>query len=151
MERPQVPVPRRSPSSAVAVWVALVAFLLSAVGGTPGGQQRRARSPTAKVMLRNPVAPRADLRVPGFSHPTSITNPLFPVSQLTQVLQLGAEGGERVRFEMTLLPGTTNIQWEGRSMPTVATQLVAYNDGRVAEVATDFYAQADDAGVWHFG
>ncbi len=28
---------------------------------------------------------------------------------------------------------------------------MAYGDGRILEVATDFFAQADDGSVWYFG
>lgn len=136
-------------SSAIAVWLALVAALLNAVGDV--GPGRRSGSPPEVTRIRLPPGARSDLSLPGFSRPTAITNPLFPVSHLIQVIQLGAERGERQRFEMTRLPGSRTVAWDGRQVATVASQLVAYSDGRVAEVATDLYAQADDGSVWHFG
>ena len=33
----------------------------------------------------------------------------------------------------------------------MVSQFVAYGDGRVLEVARDYYAQADDGSVWYFG
>ncbi len=149
LERPEHRSPRHHPSSAVVVWVALVAMLLTGLSGI--GEDRRA--PVAPRPTKVKVLPgaRSDVRLPRFSRSTTITNPLLPISQLTQVIQLGAEGGDRVRFEVSLLPGTRLVEWDGRRVPTVVSQLVAYSDGRVAEVATDFYAQADDGAVWHFG
>ena len=101
-----------------------------------------------------PLAPdsrRVDLAPPGFSRPTEITNPLFPVSQVSQSLQLGTVDGKPFRAEITLLPGTKTITWNGRQVPTRIHQYVAYSGGRILEVALDWYAQADDGSVWYFG
>lgn len=101
-----------------------------------------------------PIAPeraRVDLAEPSFSDPTTITNPLFPISDLTQVIQLGTDAGEPLRVEVTLLPETRTIAWNGKQVETVASQFVAYLDGRIVEVATDYFAQADDGAVWYFG
>lgn len=161
MERPQdrslsgpPPASATGPSSGAVLWVALVAALLTGVGGLSRPPSRRPSTPSRVKVLQSPapVDPAA-LRSsnPSFSNPTAITNPLFPVSGLTQIVQMGSAGGEHVRFETTLLPGTRTVEWEGRSLATVVTQLVAYRDGRVVELARDFHAQADDGAVWHFG
>jgi len=92
-----------------------------------------------------------DLAVPTFSNPTSITNPLFPISELEQVVQLGTEAGHDLRNEVTLLPETRTIEWNNQQVETLVSQFVAYQDGRVLEVAVDFFAQADDGAVWYFG
>jgi hypothetical protein len=101
-----------------------------------------------------PVAPdgaRVDLGKPGFSDPGRIPNPRFPIGELTQVLQLGHEAGEPLRVEVTRLPGTKVLQWDGQKVATVPSQFVAYRGGRIQEVAIDYYAQADDGSVWYFG
>lgn len=148
MERPDDRIPVR-PSRAAVIWIALVAALLTGTSGIGRGPRPSETPRGAKVKV--PTGARPDLGRPPFSSPESVTNPLLPVSRLAQVIQLGAEGGDRLRFEMTLLPGTRTIEWGGRSVATVMSQLVAYSNGRVAEVATDFYAQDDDGAVWHFG
>jgi hypothetical protein len=94
---------------------------------------------------------RVDLGAPTFSDPTSITNPWFPITEVTQVVQLGEEGGDALRHEITLLPETKVVEWRGRKVETVVSQFVAYGDGRVLEVALDYYAQSDDGSVWYFG
>jgi hypothetical protein len=89
--------------------------------------------------------------MPTFSDPTRVTNPLFPVSDQRSVLLLGRVDGEPFRTEVTLLPDTRIIEWQGQPVETLVSQYVAYLDGRIHEVAYDFYAQADDGSVWYFG
>lgn len=101
-----------------------------------------------------PVAPdsaRVDLERPTFSDPTTITNPLFPVSDLHSVLMLGHVDGLGFRTEVTLLPWTQIIEWDGQQVEALASQYVAYLDGRIEEIAIDYYAQADDGAVWYLG
>ncbi len=101
-----------------------------------------------------PIAPdseRVDLCVPSFSNPTEITNPLFPVSDVPSSLQLGTVDGLPFRAEVILLPDTKVIRWNGQRIETRVSQYSAYLDGRIHEVALDFYAQADDGSVWYFG
>ena len=102
-----------------------------------------------------PLAPRSarvDLVSPPFANPTEITNPLFPISELHSAILNGAVDGKAFKVETTLLPGTRTIGWgEGRCVETLASQYVAYLDGRLHEVALDFYAQADDGSVWYLG
>jgi hypothetical protein len=100
------------------------------------------------------VAPRddrVDLEMPEFSDPTTITNPYFPVSSQRSVLLLGRVDGELFRTEVTLLPETRIIEWDGQRVETLVSQYVAFLDGRIHEVAYDYYAQADDGSVWYFG
>jgi hypothetical protein len=134
-------------------------------GWWTGPVRRPAASTTASTgggaCIRNdqdsaclPVAPdaaRVDRGRPRFSDPTRVTNPRFPVGALTQVLQLGHEGGKPLRVEVTRLPQARTFEWDGRRIGTVASQFVAYLDGRIQEVAIDYFAQADDDSVWYFG
>ena len=106
------------------------------------------------VLGDRPTAPqsaRVDLRVPSFSDPTSVTNLLFPVSRQESVLMVGQVDGKSFRTEVTLLPETRIIEWQGRRVETLVSQYTAYLDGRIEEVAYDLYAQADDGSVWYFG
>jgi hypothetical protein len=98
-----------------------------------------------------PEDKRVDLARPSFSDPTSITNPLFPVSRQESVLMVGRVDGKAFRTEVTLLPDTRIIEWQGQQIETLVSQYTAYLDGRLHEVAYDFYAQADDGSVWYFG
>jgi hypothetical protein len=98
-----------------------------------------------------PASERVDLTVPTFSDPTNITNPLFPVSGQASVLLLGTVDGHPFRTEVTLLPDTRLIDWQGQRVETLVSQYVAYLGGRIHEVAYDFYAQDDSGAVWYFG
>jgi hypothetical protein len=101
-----------------------------------------------------PVAPeseRVDITLPTFSNPTSVTNPLFPVSKQASVLLLGHVDGKPFRTEVTLLPDTRIIEWQSRRVEVLVSQYVAYLAGSIQEVAYDLYAQADDGSVWYFG
>lgn len=96
-------------------------------------------------------ADRVDRDRPVFSHPTRITNPLFPITRVTQAVQLGHEADASLRHEITLIDEIKVFHWRGQRIETVVSQFVAYSDGQIAEVAYDYFAQADDGAVWYFG
>jgi hypothetical protein len=102
-----------------------------------------------------PLAPdsdRVDITEPTFSDPTTITNPLFPISDLHSVVFNGEVEGKPFHTETTLLPQTRIIEWtDDKQVETRISQYFAYLDGRIEEVALDYYAQADDGSVWYFG
>ncbi len=97
------------------------------------------------------AAGRVDTGTPVFTHPTRITNPLFPITATRQMVSLGNEGDTALRQETTLLDRTRTIRVGGRDVKVVVSQFVAYADGRIAETAIDYFAQADDGSVWYFG
>jgi hypothetical protein len=156
---------RTRPYAAVLV-PTLVALGLSACGGGDGSSSKPLGSPastgppiefapapcgTYSGRGCAPQRKRVDLAKPSFSHPTQITNPLFPISGLHSAVLLGSADGKPFRSETTLLPGTETIAWSGGRVETLVSQYVAYVDGRLEEVARDRYAQADDGSVWYFG
>jgi hypothetical protein len=101
-----------------------------------------------------PLAPesdRVDLATPSFNHPTQITNRLHPTSNVKQIIMGGQVEGKPFRTEVSLLPGSRAIPLHGKPVDTAIIQYVAYLDGRIHEVAIDWYAQADDGSVWYFG
>jgi hypothetical protein len=98
-----------------------------------------------------PDSQRVDLEMPVFSDPTNITNPLFPVSKQESVLLLGHVDGLPFRTEVSLLPETMIVEWQGQRVETLVSQYMAFLGGRIQEVAYDLYAQDDDGAVWYFG
>jgi len=98
-----------------------------------------------------PTEARIDIERPTFSNPTSITNPLFPISGLDSVVLLGEVDGLPFRSETTLIPGSYGVIVDGTPIEVVVSQYAAYLDGRLEEVAIDRYAQADDGSVWYLG
>ena len=146
---PPAPLTRRSGGSLVGLSLVGVLLLSGCVGGNSSSA---GPSATPESTLQTaPDSARIDLEMPTFSDPTTITNPLFPISELTQVVQVGAEAGVVLRHEITLLPEIKTVEWEGQQIDTVVSQFAAYGDGRILEVARDFFAQADDGSVWYFG
>jgi hypothetical protein len=148
--------------SLLVVGLALAAPL--AAGGCLGDGDSRDSTPVpqptaaqleASGLSRLPLAPdgrRVDLVAPPFSHPTKVTNPLFPISKLHSAVLNGRIEGKPFHTETTLLPYTRAIEWPaGRQVATQVSQYVAFLDGRIQEVALDYYAQADDGSVWYFG
>jgi len=122
--------PRSWPSLTVMLVAGLTAALVGGVGVTAGA-----------VVNPNPT----------FSNPTSVTNPLFPQSRLEQVITLGVETGEPLRYELTRLPGTKTITVNGKAVQALKVQFLATSDSAVLEVADDYFAQADDGTVWYLG
>jgi hypothetical protein len=98
-----------------------------------------------------PESARVDIVKPTFSNPTSITNPLLPITEVDQLIQVGHKDGQPHRTEFTLLPSTKIIEWHGEQTEVRALQFVAYLDGRILETAIDYLAQADGGAVWYFG
>ena len=155
-ERPRDPV--RHDLVALAIVAAA-----SLVGACTANPDATATSPSANASATIPqpsvggdlpLAPereRIDTAMPTFSDPTNITNPLFPVSQQESVVLLGHVDDEPFRTEVTLLPETRIIGWQGQQIEVAVSQYNAFLGGRIAEVAYDLYAQADDRSVWYFG
>jgi hypothetical protein len=116
-----------------------------------GGSKMIPQPPISGDIPLAPESARVDLGMPTFSDPTKVTNPLFPVSKQDSVLMVGHVDGKPFRTEVTLLPETRIIEWQGQRIETLVSQYTAYLDGRIQEVAYDLYAQADDGSVWYFG
>jgi hypothetical protein len=137
-----------------AVAVATILLGLGCSGGDDS-KSAAAQETIPQPALEDPrIAPanrRVDLASPTFSNPTSVSNPLFPVSKQESVLLLGRVDGQPFRTEVTLLPETRFIEWQGRPVETLVSQYVAFLGGRIHEVAYDFYAQDDEGAVWYFG
>ena len=131
--------------------LALATMLL--IGGCAAQQQPQEliSQPAVESLPVAADAQRVDLALPAFSNPTEITNPLFPVSSQASVLLLGTVEDLPFRTEVTLLPNPRIIEWQGMRVATLVSQYVAFLDGRIEEVAYDYYAQADDGSVWYFG
>ncbi|MGI9022057.1 MAG: hypothetical protein ACR2HV_02255 [Acidimicrobiales bacterium] len=127
-----------------------------AVGGLGAGLLAGVLGPSAAVGAAPagcsaPQRDRVDLGKPTFPDPTSITNPLFPRGSSGQSIELGVEAGEKLRFEVTYLPDTLVVQWDGINIETRVTHFVAYKEGRILETALDYYAQDAAGNVWYFG
>ena len=102
-----------------------------------------------------PLAPdsaRRDLVAAPFSDSTSVTNPLFPISDLHSAILNGHVDGKVFHTETTLLPFQKLIEWTpGQCVRVLTSQYMAFLDGRLQETAIDLYAQDDNGSVWYLG
>jgi hypothetical protein len=102
-----------------------------------------------------PLAPdsaRRDLVAAPFTHSTSVTNPLFPISDLHSAILNGHVDGKVFHTETTLLPFQKLIEWTpGQCVRVLVSQYMAFLGGSLQETAIDLYAQADDGSVWYLG
>src|SRR6478735_967719 len=102
-----------------------------------------------------PLAPdsaRRDLVTAPFTHSTSVTNPLFPISELHSAILNGHVDGKVFHTETTLLPFQKLIEWTpGQCVRVLVSQYMAFLGGSLQETAIDLYAQADDGSVWYLG
>ena len=104
-----------------------------------------------KCLPTAPADKRVDLATPDFSNPTEVTNPLHPTGVVDQTIYGGQVDGKPFRTEVTVLPATKTVEWRGQRVKALVSQYFALSDGRIVEVALDWYAQADDGSVWYLG
>ncbi len=135
-----------------ALLVALNTQACASGGGATSASSGKIPQPSVEESSKlAPASKRVDIDTPKFSDPTKVTNPLFPVSNQESVLLLGTVDGQDFRTEVTLLPETRIIEWQGQKVETLVSQYVAFLGGRIHEVAYDLYAQDDAGAVWYFG
>src|SRR5882724_5099896 len=87
-----------------------------------------------------------------FSHPRDITNPYLPLATLKQDVIEGSEGGKQTRVERTALPKKhRTFTIGGEEVDTLVVEDRAYENGKLAEGALDYFAQDDSGVVYYFG
>jgi len=135
------------------------AVAIAAVAGcdsstTPEADVAACKQATPDNQIPLPIFPgsdRVDLDAPSFSNPASVTNPLFPIAQLHSAILLGTVDGLPFRTETTLLNYVETINLGDEEIDVLVSQYMALIDGRIEEVALDWYGQAGDGSVWYFG
>jgi len=87
-----------------------------------------------------------------FTRPREITNPYFPLANLKQDILEGVEDGKKIRVERTLKPNKRRTYTFGEEeVESLVVEDRVYEDGQLAEVALDFFAQDDDGTVYYLG
>jgi hypothetical protein len=87
-----------------------------------------------------------------FSHPLEINNPYLPLAALKQDILEGSEDGKKVRIERTAMPDMhRTFRINGRNVESLVVEDREWEDGQLAEVALDYFAQADDGTVCYLG
>ena len=87
-----------------------------------------------------------------FSHPRDITNAYLPLALLKQDVLEGSEDGKKVHIERTLKADLhKTFVVAGRTVEALAVEDREIEDGVLAEVATDYFAQDDAGTVYYLG
>ncbi len=87
-----------------------------------------------------------------FSHPREITNPYLPLSLVKQDVLEGTEEGKKVQIERTAVPDLRKaFQIGGATVEAMAFEDREVEEGKLAEIARDYFAQADDGTVYYLG
>jgi hypothetical protein len=147
----------RRQAARVATIAATAVIPLVVLGTGSGGAAPPMTEPTGDEETRPtllPLAPasaRVDLGTPVFSNPTTVDNPLFPISNLHSAVLVGNNEGHPIRIETALMPYTVTVDVDGQQVEALESQFLAFEDGRIVEVATDWYVQGDDGNVWYLG
>ena len=97
--------------------------------------------------FRAQAAPAA----PVFSRPAEITNPYLPLGSLGRHVFEGTHAGRPARTERTRLPGTRAFTVGGQTVNAMIVEDRGFVDGRLEEVALDYFAQSDDGTVYYLG
>jgi hypothetical protein len=87
-----------------------------------------------------------------FSHPREITNPLLPLATVKQDILEGTEEGKKVRVERTAKPDIhKTFQIGKQTVEALVFEDRAYEQGKLVEVALDYFAQDDKGTVYYLG
>lgn len=87
-----------------------------------------------------------------FSHPRDITNPWLPLSSLKQDILEGSEEGKKLRIERTIKPEIHKTFKIGKQkVESLVMEDREFENGELAEVTLDYFAQADDGTVLYLG
>lgn len=87
-----------------------------------------------------------------FSHPRDITNPYLPLSSVKQDILEGTEDGKKTHVERTAKPEIHKAFTVGdQTVEALAFEDRETEDGKLAEVTTDYFAQDDNGTVYYLG
>jgi hypothetical protein len=87
-----------------------------------------------------------------FTRPLEINNPYLPLVSLKQDVLEGSEDGKKLRIERTARPNIhRTFRMGDQNIEALAIEDREWEDGRLSEVAIDYFAQADDGSVVYFG
>jgi hypothetical protein len=88
---------------------------------------------------------------PVFSDPLSIDNELFPFAAGGVKVYLGRSDGEHLAVVDLYLEETRLFDLDGTPVECAILQETEFEGGQIKEISRNYFAQADDGGVWYFG
>lgn len=88
---------------------------------------------------------------PVFSNPTQIDHPYFPFEPGAVSVFAGKSDGERTSVVFLYLDTTRELNFGSGTVECVTLQETEFEDGEIAEISVNYFAQADDGTVYYFG
>ena len=88
---------------------------------------------------------------PTFSHSTQITHPFLPLADFQSDVYEGKEAGKLVRVENRRKSTKKIFMIGGQRVTPVALEFREFLEGKLKEVALDFFAQDDAGTVYYLG
>lgn len=87
-----------------------------------------------------------------FSHPRQITNPYLPLSSVKQDILEGIEDGKKHYVERKQKPDLVKtFKFGDQTIESLAFEDRVFEDGKLIEVAIDYFAQDDKGNVYYLG
>src|SRR5262245_10820583 len=88
---------------------------------------------------------------PVFTTPLDIDNPYFPVVPGAVKVSRGKDGSDRTTVVELFRADTRDFVVGAATVKCRALQETEFEDGELAEISVNWFAQSDDGGVWYFG
>lgn len=128
-----------------------VDLVVTADGKLVGTKSDGAAAPTRADAAKAKAAAKALANLK-FRHPREITHPFLPLASVKQDILEGKEGGKAARVERTAKPELHKIfKINQQTVDALVFEDRVFEDGQIAEVALDYFAQADDGTVCYLG
>ncbi len=88
---------------------------------------------------------------PAFSDPLTIDNPFHPIVPGGVKVYTGKSEGAPIVVVDLCLEDTRLFDLDGTPVECAILQETEFEDGAIAEISLNYFAQADDGGVYYFG
>lgn len=92
-----------------------------------------------------------ELAQPTFSKPSAITNTYLPLSSMHKQVLKGIDDGKPTRIERIMKSETRTFTVDGRKVVASIMEDRTIVEGRIKEIALDYFAQSDDGAVCYLG
>jgi hypothetical protein len=102
-------------------------------------------------ILAGPAAAEVPSSTPTFSDPLNITNTYQPFPIGAVKLYAVQQGHTDAEVMDLYLEETRTFEWNGSDVECRILQEVEYEDGELAEISSNYFAQADDGAMYYFG
>jgi hypothetical protein len=89
--------------------------------------------------------------VPTFSNPTEFSHPFFAFEPGAMKVFRGRSSGDKMHVVFDFLHETRTFPWNGQDVVCRILRETEFGSGDLVEISYEYYAQADDGGIYYFG